>query len=101
MEKAITPYVIEDQMKEFVKEEEYSISFMRIFRVFCGSDEQPSIRNQCLLFNLFFWGAQVSEGLGMTESVAYTQRKLSLPGRYKFKVFEHEGSIYFSNGSEQ
>lgn len=32
---------------------------MRIFRVFCGPEEQPSIRNQTLLFNLFFWGEQV------------------------------------------
>jgi hypothetical protein len=34
------------------------------------------MRNQCLLFNLFFWGNPVKEGTGMTESVVQTQKKI-------------------------
>lgn len=66
IEKAITPSIIENQINEFVYHEGYSTIFMRIFRVFCGSDEQPSVRNQCLLFNLFFWGQKAEDGNGMT-----------------------------------
>lgn len=37
----------------------------------------------------------------MTESVAHTQKRLTLPSRYKFEVLEKEDAIYFSNGEGQ
>lgn len=99
IEKAITPAVIEDQLRQFIDVKGYSISFMRIFRVFCGSDEQPSLRNQSLLFSFFFWDNQAAGH--MTESAYQAHNKLELPSRYKFRMFEQEGSIYFSNGTDQ
>lgn len=33
----------------------------------------------------------------MSESVLSIQKKLTLPDRFKFKVYEQEGEIYFSN----
>lgn len=87
VEKAITPQIIEQQVNELISCQGYSVSFMRIFRVFCGPDEQPSIRNRILLFNLFFWGEEVIESSNMTESALYTQKKISLPNHFKFKVY--------------
>lgn len=51
---------------------------MRIFRVFCGS-EQPCVRNQKLLFSLFFWGSKGERHKKMTESSFLTQKTIQIP----------------------
>ena len=95
LEKVILPKIIDEQVTYFVDQNEFSISFMRIFRVFCGPDEQPCVRNQNLLFNLFFWGESIKKNRSLTESVLFVQEKVSVPARFKFKVFEDEDEIYF------
>jgi hypothetical protein len=93
IEKTVTPAFIEAQLQDFVQRGSYSSIFMRIFRVFCGSDDQPSLRNQTLLFGLFFWGAEGDS--------AHAPRAFKLPNRFKFRVFEQDGAIYFSNEASQ
>lgn len=86
LEKSIIPKVIESQILNFVEMGKYSISFIRIFRVFCGPDEQPCIRNQNMIFNLFFWGKSRKKNRFMTESVLSS--KSDIPPQYKFRIFE-------------
>jgi len=37
-----------------MREDLYSITYMRIFRLFCGHESQTCQRNQNAIFNLFF-----------------------------------------------
>lgn len=73
---------------------------MRIFRVFCGPEDQTCIRNQNIIFTLFFWAEPVLNSHSMTDSSLFAQKQIQILDAYKFSFFEKEGEIYMSNTKE-
>ena len=92
------PKIVQSQVTEFIRLNQYSIDFMRIFRVFCGSDEEPCVRNQNLIFKLFFWAKEVKIIKFLTQSVMSVQQETEIPSSFKFRVIEDGGEIFFENG---
>jgi hypothetical protein len=53
-EKYINAHQLEYVLKEFLREDNYSVTYMRIFRLFCGHTPQTCQRNQNAIYALFF-----------------------------------------------
>lgn len=87
------------------------MSYIRLFRIFCGSDNQSCSRNQNIMFNYFFVGKKFTahnsyiEIPFTTESyIALAQNKeIQISDDHKFMIVEKEaGEVVFRcNGREK
>jgi len=54
VEKYIQPEHLNHQVVAFCINDEYSLTYIRIFRLFCGTYKEPCHRNQGELYDYFF-----------------------------------------------